>query len=478
MESSSQNTKALKAGGWYIICNFIVKGLSVLTTPVFTRLLSSEDYGIVATYSSYTSLFAIIATLDLYSCVQISKQDWDTDNNQFVCSVLTLSSISTVAFFGILLAICSFFPDILGIPVVLVKIMFLEVIFSNAFTLIQTQHRAYLRYKQVVFLTLFQAIAGTILSVFFVLGMKENRYEGRIAGMALAIMVVGVYVSYTIIKKGKYTWYKKEYWKYAINISLPLVPHHLSGNVLSNFDRIMITSFCDVGYTGIYNLGYSCGAMLQLLWSSFNGAWVPWFYDAMKEEKYEDIKRAVKPYLLLFSVFVLGIVAIAPELIKILGPEMYWTAKWVVPPVALGLFCQFLYSLYVNIEFYYKKTKMIATMTIVSAVLNIILNFVFIQLFGYLAAAYTTLTSYIFLFAAHYIMADRLMGKDIYSKKFVFATIISVSVMTFILMLFYSHFFVRIFIALFGIMCVGIIEKNDIIWIFGSIIKKEKNVRT
>ena len=131
MESSSQNTKALKAGGWYIICNFIVKGLSVLTTPVFTRLLSSEDYGIVATYSSYTSLFAIIATLDLYSCVQISKQDWDTDNNQFVCSVLTLSSISTVAFFGILLAICSFFPDILGIPVVLVKIMFLEVIFST-----------------------------------------------------------------------------------------------------------------------------------------------------------------------------------------------------------------------------------------------------------------------------------------------------------------------------------------------------------
>ena len=56
-----------------------------------------------------------------------------------------------------------------------------------------------------------------------------------------------------------------------------------------------------------------------------------------------------------------------------------------------------------NVEYYYQKTKLIALATFISAILNLILNAIFIKFFGYCAAGYTTLVSYICLVIMHYI---------------------------------------------------------------------------
>ena len=50
------NNKVLKAGFWYTICNFFVKGLVVITTPIFTRIMSSEDIGLSSNITSSKSL--------------------------------------------------------------------------------------------------------------------------------------------------------------------------------------------------------------------------------------------------------------------------------------------------------------------------------------------------------------------------------------------------------------------------------------
>ena len=73
----SINKKTLKAGTWYIICTFLSKGIVFLTTPVFTRVLDTQEYGITSTYNSWLSFFTVISTLDLYSCIQISRIDYE-----------------------------------------------------------------------------------------------------------------------------------------------------------------------------------------------------------------------------------------------------------------------------------------------------------------------------------------------------------------------------------------------------------------
>lgn len=444
--NKGNNSQALKAGVWYLICNFLLKGISFITTPIFTRLLTAEDYGITATFSSYQSIFTIIATLDLYSCIQISKQDFGNDNDKFVSSVLTLSSLTVFIVYAAVRGIKIFIPSFLDMSATMIDIMFVGILFSNAFTLMQTQHRAYFRYKQVTFFTILSTVLSVVLGMVFVMQMSDNKYMGRIVGNLLPSMAVSLFAMISIYSKGRCL-FKREYWKYALVISVPLIPHHLSGNILSNFDRIMINSMCGSSQAGIYSLAYNVGAVVQLIWSSFNSAWCPWFYEQMGIDKIEPIRKAVKPYAIIFSALVFMVIALAPEIIMILGPEEYWDAKWVIPPLALGIFLQFLYSLYVNIEFFYKKTSRIAVGTVIAALLNIALNYIFIPIFGYIVAAYTTLVGYAVMFAFHYVQAKKIEKRDLYDVRFIICLITVVFIICTIVAGLYNTTIVRYIIT-------------------------------
>lgn len=92
---------------------------------------------------------------------------------------------------------------------------------------------------------------------------------------------------------------------------------------------------------------------------------------------------------------------VGPEVVKLLASSAYWDGIKIIPPIVLSNFVIFAYTLYVNTEHYYKKTKGITVNTVVAAIVNIVLNFLFIPKFGYVAAAYTTLASYLVSFALH-----------------------------------------------------------------------------
>jgi O-antigen/teichoic acid export membrane protein len=191
----------------------------------------------------------------------------------------------------------------------------------------------------------------------------------------------------------------------------------------------------------------------------------------MKDESYDEIKKYVKPYSILFTLIFIIMLFIGPEALKILGPKKYWSGIWVIPPVVLGIYFQFIYSLYVNIEFYLKKTKFISIGTIIAALLNIILNYFFIPLYGYIAAAYTTLASYIILFILHFIIANRWIKKDVFAAKFIFSTIFIVTLLTIIATLFYNNIIVRYSVLLIIIVIVILIFRKS----FYRLIKRIKD---
>ena len=93
---------------------------------------------------------------------------------------------------------------------------------------------------------------------------------------------------------------------------------------------------------------------------------------------------------------------IAPEALLVLGGERYLESKYVIPPVMAGCYFLFIYSMYVNVEQFEKRTKPMAIATFFVALINILTNWKFIQIFGYIAAAYTTLFCYMLLWLFHY----------------------------------------------------------------------------
>lgn len=89
------------------------------------------------------------------------------------------------------------------------------------------------------------------------------------------------------------------------------------------------------------------------------------------------------------------LIAFAPEVIAVFAPLEYHDAIWVIPPVAMSVYFMFAYGFFACFEFYYEKTTYISIATSVGAVVNVVLNYIFINIFGYYAARYTILLCYI-----------------------------------------------------------------------------------
>mgnify|MGYP000563176755 CR=1 FL=1 len=468
------NNKALKAGSWYIISNLILKGIAVITTPIFTRLLTPSEFGIVNTYISWMGILTVVGTLDLYASIQLARHHFEESQiDAFISSILSLSSSFLIGIYIIVKLLGTTAISFIEIPAKLIDIMFLEVLFANAFTMLQAKHRAFFRYKKFVLLTGIIAVLSPVLSIILVSLQDSELYYWKIVGNAVPMVVISAFIFVLILRQGKCI-YKKEYWKYALVFSLPLIPHHLSGNLLNSFDRIMINKYAGPADTGLYSLAYSYSLFLSIVWSSMNRAWAPWFYGKMKEDNIADIRKYVKPYIAIFSIVYAIMLLVGPEALKFFGPEEYWESKWVVPPVLSGLFMQFIYSLYVNIEFYRKKTKYIAIGTLTAAVVNIVLNYLLIPVYGYIIAAYTTLVGFFILFIMHYFISKKWESRDLFDNKFVFIGTASIMAVTALAIFIYDSFLLRYGLLTGILLAIVLSYRRQIILLYRNIKGRKK----
>jgi len=144
----------------------------------------------------------------------------------------------------------------------------------------------------------------------------------------------------------------------------------------------------------------------------------------------------------------LGCLMIAgPEIIRIMGDVEYQDAKYVVIPLLCCTYFTFLYTLPAAVEYYYKKTQLIAVGTMGAAVLNIVLNYFAIKSFGYQAAAYTTLIAYAAYFLFHYNIAKKIAGKQMFNTKAIIGFVFGALVINFFSVCLIDFFWIRLIVG-------------------------------
>jgi len=175
----------------------------------------------------------------------------------------------------------------------------------------------------------------------------------------------------------------------------------------------MINWFCGVSDVAFYSVAYSVSSIINTFTDAITQTLTPWRYQNMKKKKYAKINKINISILALVG----GLVAItnllAPEIIYIFGGERYAEAVWVIPPIILSVFFIFMYGIFSNVEFYFLKTKFMMVASVSSAILNILLNYVFIGRFGYIACAYTSLFCYVVYTVLHYLYMCHICKKEI-----------------------------------------------------------------
>ena len=336
----------------------------------------------------------------------------------------------------------------------------------SAVDMFQARERYYFEYKISVGISLFISITTTLLSILLVVNL-DNKLLGRIAGNAIPTVLIGFILYILLIKRGRKICYR--YWKYALRICVPYIPHGLSLLLLNSMDKMMITKMCSAEANALYSVAYTCGAVITLLITSLNTAFSPWLGEKLNERRYAEIRKVAKTYILIFVYFTCGIILLTPELLLFMGGESYIEAIYVMPPVALGCVCQFMYTMYVNVEQFSKKTIGMAFASVAAAVSNYILNYIFIPEYGYIAAAYTTLASFLILLFIHMLLVRHIGFKNLYSSKSIFAVLFFMSIYTLLMHILYENDLARYCAAFLYVIVSGSIlykYKDRIILIF------------
>ena len=454
----TNNVKAFKSGIWYTLSNFLVKSIGFITTPIFTRLLTHAEFGAFNNYTSWLSIISVFVTLNLESTLISARFDYEDDFDGYILSMLSISFISTFVWFVIINAGRDFFVSIFDLDIKYINAMLLYLLFLPAVNMFQTRERYYFEYKKTVLTSIVLAVGTALLSVVLVLSLSDGLF-GRVTGAVVPTVAAGIVFYLYFIKHGKRI--NIRYWKYAIPICLPYIPHLLSMTLLNSTDRVMITKICGSEQTALYSLAHTCGTMITLLITSLNGAFAPWLGEKINSNDYQSVRGFSNTYIITFFFMSIGIMLLSPEALYILGGESYMEAIYVLSPISMGCICQFLYTMFVNVEQFKKKTGGMAIGSVTAALINFILNMIFIPKIGYLAAAYTTLVGYVVLLLIHMFLVKRLGLQEIYDYKFIGLVVLAGIIMMVLITILYSHTFLRYFVVfIYGCVAIYVFIRN------------------
>ena len=416
-----------KASIWYTICNFFQKGISFVVVPIYVRLLSTSEYGDWSVFQSWRDILIIFASLNLYAGVYTKTLVDMSDGkkrDRYTSSMQGLGSLITLTLLLIYFFTHEWCNKIIGLNTPLMLLLFLYFLVYPAFSFWTTRQRVEYKYRPMVIITVIISVLTPSLSILLVCFTKL-RSEALILGFLIVQCAVGLYFYIYQFIKGK-CFVSIDYWKYATKFNIPLVPHYLSLIVLNQSDRIMIKHLCNESDAGIYSFAYQIASAINVLISAINGSRVPWTYEQLKCRIYNSLKKITNALVAMMAVIVLIVSLLSPEAIRILGTQEYQSAVYVIPVVTLGVYFTFVYDLYASVEFYYGATKYVMYASVTGAILNIILNAIFIPLFGFIAAAYTTLFCYVVFMFMHYVFSNKVIKEQhifesVYDNKSIFA---------------------------------------------------------
>ena len=461
-----------KAGIWYTVCNFTFKGLAFITTPIFTRLLTKTEIGYFSNFASWVSILAVLTSFDFSQSIIRSKLDHKDDMDCYIWSILCLSTLWTLVVYGIVCAFPHFFEAFFQMEMKHIHIMFLYFLTTPAYTMIITKHRAFYKYKSFVAMTAFATLMAVMSSLVLVV-LMQDKVTGRIIGHYVPYIIVGSCIYVYLASRGRKI--KTQYWKFACTLCIPLVPHVLSMNLLNSSDKIIITKLCGNESTAIYSIAYNCYHIATILLDSLNKAWAPWLLDSLHAKKYSEIKKTSRYYILIFASIAFAVTLVAPEIVLILGGKTYSDASFCIPPLISSCMIQLMYTMYVNVEFYLKRTIGVSLATMIATFVNIGLNYAIIPInleYGFAVAAYTTLVGYIVLFCLHYLMVKHYQMDFIFDTKFIFLMLAVSVASTLPITILYRLTLIRYIFALVYVLIIGCVTLKSYRSIKGMLKRK------
>lgn len=442
--------------------------ITFLLLPLYTYVLSTEEYGIVDLLNTLVSLFIPIVTLQIeqgvFRYLIDCREDKEKEKKVITTSILFMVA-QTILYLVIFACASQFIHNNYKY---FLAVNLVANVFANILLQVSRGMGDNTKYAIGSFLS---GAVTVVLNVVFIVVFKWGAY-GMLAATLIGNLMCAIYLIITkkIYQKVSIKLFDKALLKEILKYSIPLVPNMISWWVVNASDRMIVTAVLGVATNGIYSAANKFSSVLMTLNSVINMTWTESAsLNIETEDRDEFFSKIFNVILRIFGALCIGVVAYMPFVFPILINEKFGDAYYQIPILIIATIFNILVSFLGAIYVAKKLTKEIAKTSIFAGIINIVLDITLINFIGLYAASVSTAVAYFSMFMYRYIDSKKYVNLHI-SKKFVIS-LIAISVAT-IICYYIRNTALNLMMAIFVTIYAVFVNRNSFKFIINMLKKK------
>ena len=394
--SSLLQSRFVRSVGTYGLASAANGLLGFALLPVLTRYLTPDDFGLIAMFLLLGAILRPLVGLCLDAAILRRVVDTpEAELGRMVGVALLFNLAGLVAVGGVVLVGVGQIAAWTLVPPFWIRLAVVYAALESVLTIPLAVLRMRMRARAFAGVQLVRGAGAFGLSLWLVVGLELD-WQGRLYALLAAVLLasgVGVLLLWRggLLRPDA----SPARLRPLLSYGAPLVPHVLGGVAIAVTDRLFLAHMVGLDEVGIYSVAMQLGLVIALLEDSFNKGWTPSLFRRLQGEDRALIVIHIYAYCLFLLLFALGLALVAPFLVELLfgrdftrvGAFMFW--------VSLGLAFGGIYKMPASLLFYAEKTHLIATVSVISAVVNVVANYVLIKANGGLGAAQATCVAYL-----------------------------------------------------------------------------------
>jgi len=373
------------------IGTFSSKVLVFLLLPLYTRILTNADYGVVDLIVQTSNLLIPIVSMGIANGVI----RYGLDKSYKKSDVFTTGLITILTGFLIFLL---FEPLISKIKYIseYTSIIYFYVLMSSLRSLCSQ----FVRSKNMVKLYAFDGVLSTItttsITILFLVKLKLG-VNGYLLAIILSDFLSSVFLIVTakLYKYVKINFKNKFLPKEMILYSIPLIPTTIFWWITNVSDRFIVAYMLGTEANGLYAISYKIPTIITLVSSIFTEAWqISAVGEKSIDEREKFFTNVFKSYASIIFIAASALILFVKVITKLLVSNSFYPSWQYVPFLVMATSYSCLVNFLGSIYFVEKKSNLSLITTLVGAIINIILNFILIPKLGINGASFATFISF------------------------------------------------------------------------------------
>lgn len=409
-----KTNKIVKNSIIFSIFSFLVNGINFILIPLFTKYLSVEEYGIVASVTLSITFFTAFFTFGLngafsriYFEIDDPNEKLSLLNTSFLTNIILAAVITSTILFTNGLFLDHVFKSIKYEPLIKYSIF---ISFFNIFSIAQLSYLLVkgeaLKYR---ILTSAYFILNTLFTIVN-LSVFKMGIIGILKSQIYSNLILSIYYVLTTVKVSN----KLFNVKYSIKLlffGIPIMFYTIFGMLLDQSSKYFVERYLSLKDLGIYNLAYQFSSIITLINSAINMAWVPIYFEESKVDENSEKFRTFSKYIFqIVSLIALCISVYHKYILKIFINKNYENATIFIPIfVYIFVLSHTYWFLFINPIFQAKKTKYLPFIALISGLASIVICILFIPRFGIYGAIFSVLFGYLIMNLCGFLVVNKFL---------------------------------------------------------------------